>query len=245
MNEIYLIIFAIFGLCFGSFANVLIYRLPKDESINFPASHCQTCNTPLKWYHNIPLFSWLALRGKCAFCKSKISIQYPLVELFSAALMVFSFCFEADIIKAFFLGILFIILFALSIIDLRYKAVPSSLLYVSIVLSIIYSFSIDGIIWGCVFAFVFWLLRFLVSFFMKREAMGEADIYIAFVIGAVLGWKLGMIAIYIGAIATLPVYVIVSKKGYELAFVPFLAFGLFVAYAFENYILSFLKYLYG
>jgi len=69
------------GILIGSFLNVAIYRIPKGESIVLPASKCQSCHSELKWYHNIPVFSWLFLRGKCGFCKSKIAAQYPIIEL--------------------------------------------------------------------------------------------------------------------------------------------------------------------
>ena len=72
------------GLCVGSFLNVAILRIPEDKSILFPASHCPSCQHPLSWYHNIPLLSWIFLRGKCAFCHTSISYQYPLIELVTA-----------------------------------------------------------------------------------------------------------------------------------------------------------------
>src|SRR5574344_1755867 len=79
---LYIIIFVfIIGLCIGSFLNVVILRALSGESIVFPASHCAKCNHPLKWWHNIPVLSYIFLKGKCAFCKEKISIQYPIVEL--------------------------------------------------------------------------------------------------------------------------------------------------------------------
>ena len=245
LNVFYGIMFVIFGICVGSFSNVLIYRLPKNESINFPASHCTSCNTPLKFYHNIPLFSWLFLGGKCAFCKEKISFQYPLIELLGGLLMWIAYYFEPNLIKAGVLGLCFIVLMALSAIDFKYKAVPSSLLYVSLVLAIIYSllfdFSIKGIKAAVIFAFAFWLLRFVVSKFLKREAMGEADIYIAAVIGAILGVKLSLLAIYLAAVFTLPAFMIAHKKGYELPFVPFLTLGLLVTFMFGTQIIEFLK----
>ena len=76
--EIAVVVF-IFGAMIGSFLNVVIYRIPKGESIVFPSSKCQSCEKPLKWWHNIPIFSWLFLRGKCHFCDAKISAQYPVV----------------------------------------------------------------------------------------------------------------------------------------------------------------------
>jgi leader peptidase (prepilin peptidase)/N-methyltransferase len=78
----------VIGLCVGSFMNVVILRTVSEESIVFPGSKCPKCQTPLKWYHNIPVFSYLFLRGKCGFCKEKISIQYPIVELITGILFV-------------------------------------------------------------------------------------------------------------------------------------------------------------
>ena len=79
----------ILGAAIGSFLNVVIIRTPRDESVSFPASHCMSCNTPLRIWHNIPIFSWLFLRGKCAFCGEKISMQYPLVEVLSGLIFLF------------------------------------------------------------------------------------------------------------------------------------------------------------
>lgn len=258
--DIYIIvILAIFGICIGSFSNVLIYRLPKNESISYPASHCTSCNTPLKFYHNVPIFSWLFLGGKCAFCGQKISPVYPLVELFSGILMLISYFFYtqisniSDYIAVVSLGLCFIMLLALSVIDFRYKAVPDALLNASVCFSLIYGVSLNlsnnepfyhNALAASVFAFAFWLLRFLVSHFLKKEAMGSADIFIAAVIGAVLGFKLGLIAVYIGAVLTLPVYAVVAKRGYELAFVPFLSLGLLISYIFSEQILKILSFLY-
>lgn len=249
LEILYGILFFVGGVCIGSFSNVLIYRLPKNESINFPASHCQSCLTPLKWFHNIPLFSWIFLRGKCAFCGEKISIQYPLVEFFCGILAIICYLLEPNIFKAIFIALTFILLFDLSIIDFRYTAVPDALLYPVLVTSFIYSlipdFNFSGIINAAFFAGIFWLLRLIVSFALKREAMGSGDIFIAGVIGAVLSWKLSLVAIYFAAIFTLPAYLIVRKKNYELPFVPFLAFGLFITWIFDLQILEILKKIYG
>ena len=79
-------LFFVFGVIFGSFANVLIRRLPINQSVFLPRSYCPSCETELRFYHNVPIFSWLFLGGKCAFCNDKISVSYPLVELFSGIL---------------------------------------------------------------------------------------------------------------------------------------------------------------
>src|SRR5579884_3317388 len=88
------------GLCFGSFGNVCILRLPLDESIRYPASHCPSCSGALRWYDNIPVISFLWLKGRCRHCHAAISWQYPLVELLIAALFVFSvWRFSSDLVQ--------------------------------------------------------------------------------------------------------------------------------------------------
>lgn len=87
----WILIFFVFvlGACIGSFLNVVVWRLPRGESLVSPPSHCPRCNTPLAWYDNVPIFGWLMLRGRCRYCRERISIRYPLVELFTAMLLVF------------------------------------------------------------------------------------------------------------------------------------------------------------
>lgn len=253
------IFYFIIGICVASFSNVLIYRLPKGESINFPASHCQSCHTPLKWYHNIPLFSWVFLGGKCAFCKEEISPQYPLIELMGGIFMVLalykefefsSFAFlQGDylmLFKALMIGLLFIILLASSVVDFRYTAVPDALLNSSVIISLLYAFSLDGLKNAFIFAAIFYAIRFILSKVKKMEAMGLADIYLFACMGAVLGLNLGFFAIFLGAVLTLPFYAIVRTKDYEMPFFPFLSTGLFLVYCFDSFALKFLNFvMYG
>ncbi|QOQ88185.1 prepilin peptidase [Campylobacter corcagiensis] len=260
-------LYFVLGLCIASFSNVLIYRMPviaikkqkakegidvgEIESISFPSSHCQNCLTPLKWYHNIPVFSWLFLGGKCAFCKSKISIQYPIIELLGGLFMLVGFFIEVgsfnylELFKALIIGTLFIILLAMSIIDLRYTAAPDELLYTSVVLALLYSFSLKGITDALIIAGIFTLLALIVSLIKRRFAMGSADIFIFAAMGAVLGLNLAFIAIFIAAIVSLPAFFIAAQKDYELPFIPFLSFGLFVTYSLEMQILDILNQIYG
>jgi leader peptidase (prepilin peptidase)/N-methyltransferase len=224
--------------------NVLILRIPKNESIVFPSSHCTHCNTPLRWYHNIPLFSWIFLGGKCAFCKEKISLQYPLVEFITAILFFICALKEDGLYTALVTGIIFALLFALSLIDLRYKAVPDSLNLSALILALAYPEILSKLQYALLFAGGFALLRIFISAIIKKEAMGEADIIIAAIIGAMLGIPLGLTAIYLSALFALPVFFIVAKRGFELPFIPFLAMGLFVTYLFNEQISTFLKYIY-
>lgn len=238
------VLVTLFGLCIGSFLNVAIIRLPKNESINLPASHCPLCLHPLAWYHNIPLFSWIFLRGKCAFCKSHISFQYPLVELSSAFLYAFIYFHLANTLQALLIASVFALLLALSIIDLRYKAVPDALSLPALILSFCTGDPLVSLQNGLLFMGTFAFLRFFVSALAKKEVMGEADIIIAGIIGALLGIKLGLAAIYISAVIALIVFMIIRKKGYELAFIPFLALGLLLTWLFETPILHIMELIY-
>ncbi|MDD2382586.1 MAG: prepilin peptidase [Sulfurospirillaceae bacterium] len=241
--ELFLV--TLIGLCFGSFLNVAILRIPKGESINFPSSHCPTCKHPLKWYHNIPLFSWLFLRGKCAFCHTSISLQYPLIELLGALIFLIIFIKTPLVNEALLLGAIFALLLALSLIDLRYKAVPDTLSLPALFLSFFVGSPLVSFQNALLFMGGFTLLRFSISSIMKKEVMGEADIIIAGIIGALLGIKLGCSSIYLSAIIALIAFVIVRKKGYELPFIPFLSLGLFITWLFDTEILSILGMIYA
>ena len=238
------IILLIVGLCIGSFLNVAILRIPKDESISFPASHCTTCLHPLHWYHNIPVISWVALRGKCAFCHSPISAQYPLIESLSAFLYLLAYFHTGSLMKAFLIGTIFSLLLALSLIDLRYKAVPEMLSFPTLFLAFSVQFW-DSLLYGLVFFGGFSLLRMVLSSILKKEVMGEADSIIAGIIGALLGIKLGCFAIYLSAVIALIAFMIVRKKGHELPYIPFLSSALLITWLGDSHILILLETLYA
>ena len=244
MYVIYLTIFALLGLAVGSFLNVLIYRIPKDENIAFPASHCTNCGKPLKWWHNIPLLSYIILGGKCYYCKEKISFQYPLVELLSTIIFVLSYLKVGNFTDALIVASVFDLLLALSVIDFRYKAVPDSLNLSALTLSIFSGTILTSFTNALLFAGGFTLLRFYVSFVIKKEALGEADIMIAATIGAMLGVKLGLFAIFLSAVIALPVFLIADKKDLQLPFIPFLAIALFLTFMFDDYFLNLIEWLY-
>jgi leader peptidase (prepilin peptidase)/N-methyltransferase len=239
-------ILVLFGLLFGSFLNVLILRIPKEESIVFPGSHCTSCNNKLKWWHNIPLFSWLMLGGKCHFCKDKISIQYPIIELLTALLFGLVYYKLEDVTYSFIVGLVFALLLALSLIDLRYKAVPDSLNLAALTLAIFASSAIlTNITNALLYAGGFALLRFYVSYIVKKEALGEADIMIAATIGAMLGLKLGVMAIFLSAVIALPVFMIIRDKDLEVPFIPFLTVALFIVYMFDGFFIGVFETMYG
>ena len=238
------LILALIGLCIGSFLNVAILRIPKNESILFPSSHCYQCHQSLKWYHNIPLLSWLFLRGKCAFCGTSISFQYPLIELLSALLYLLAFLHVKIFTEALLLGTIFALLLALSVIDVRYKAVPDMLSLPALLLSFLTNEPLQALQNGLLFMGGFCLLRFGVSSVLKKEVMGEADIIIAGIIGALLGIKLGFFAIYLSAVLALVVFIFLRKRGYELPYIPFLSTALFLTWLCDTSILTLLELIY-
>jgi len=240
----YFLAIGILGACIGSFLNVVILRLPQNKSIALPASHCPHCSHPLKWYHNIPLISWLALKGKCAFCQAPISKQYPLIEAACALCYVLVAWRIGTLTQALLLGTIFSLLLALSVIDMRYKAVPDALTLPALFLAFLYRLPLESLQNGLIFLGAFALLRLSVSALAKKEAMGEADSIIAGIIGALLGIQLGFIAIYIAALIALVALMLLRKKGYELPFIPFLSLGLFIAWIFDQPILTFMEHWY-
>jgi len=233
---IYIFVFVL-GACIGSFLNVVIYRVPLGKSIVSPPSSCPNCGSRIKPWHNIPLLGWLMLKGKCASCSHKISVRYPIIELLSGILAVL--VYNKTSLNIFFIinFALFATLLALSVIDLDYKAVPDSLNLLALTLSF---FSSPDIITNFTNALILMggmsLIRYYVSYFIKREAMGEGDIIVAGTMGGVLGIKLAMVAIFIGsALAIVPsLYNRIKNSDYELPFIPFLALGTFIVWLYKE-----------
>lgn len=233
MAEFYLatIVF-IFGIIIGSFLNVVIYRIPKGESIVFPASKCQSCQTPLKWYHNIPIFSWLFLRGKCGFCSEKIAIQYPLIEL-TTGIIALALFYKLGLV--WYLPVVFAVfalLLALVIIDFRYMEIPDNLNLLALSLAVISPIILDSIQNALMATGGLTLLRYYLSFFLNKEAMGEGDIIVAGTMGALLGFPLFFYALFIAAILAIVPSLLAQDKA--VPFVPFLAMGTFIVYLFDT-----------
>jgi leader peptidase (prepilin peptidase)/N-methyltransferase len=261
----------VIGSVIGSFINVVILRIPKDESVVFVSSHCTSCNTPLKPWHNIPILSWLFLRGKCSFCKTSISAQYPIIEIISGLIFLiiaskFTLSFPSLLI-----GLSFLMLLALSVIDFRYKMVPDSLNLLAMTFAIFGAWNLNGVFLNfqnaLLFAGGFTLLRFALSYYLTSsvyraglktktswnkhydrtpfiEAMGEGDIMVAATMGALLGLKLTLVAIFLSALLALPVMLLLLNKSQEqqrVPFVPFLALATFVVYVYDSAILSYIE----
>jgi len=226
----------IFGIVIGSFLNVVIYRIPKGESIAFPASKCQSCQTPLKWYHNVPIFSWLFLRGKCGFCNDKISIQYPLIELATGIIAVTLF-YKLGLVWYFpVVFVVFTLLLALVMIDFKYMAIPDNLNLLALALAIISPDILSSFQNALLAVGGMTLLRYYLSFFLNKEAMGEGDIIVAGTMGALLGFPAFLYALFIAAIVAMVPSLM--AKDTQVPFVPFLIIGTFIAYVFDTQVQS-------
>lgn len=228
--EIALIVF-IFGAMIGSFLNVVIYRIPKGESIVFPSSKCQSCQKSLKWWHNIPIFSWLFLRGKCSFCKNAISVQYPLVEFLTGLLFV-ALYFKLGIVWYLpFITASFAALLALVMIDFKYMAVPDNVNFAALIFALVQPQFLSALMYAAIAAGGLYLIGLLSSFIARRQAMGSADVIVAGTMGALLGFPNFFVALFLSAILAMVPALIWREKG--VPFVPFLALSTFIVYLYN------------
>ncbi len=231
----------LFGISFGSFLNVLIYRIPKELNISYPPSACTSCGNKLKWYHNIPIFSWLFLKGRCSFCNEKISVRYPIVELFNGLIWVAIYYKLGLTWYMPFVALSFSMLLALSMIDLEYFAVPDNLNFAALIFALINPNFLNSILDAIYAAVGFFILGFLVSKLAKKDALGEADIIVAATMAALLGYPAFFIAMFISAI--LAIIPSLFAKDTMVPFVPFLALATLITYLGKEWLLELLKVL--
>jgi leader peptidase (prepilin peptidase)/N-methyltransferase len=228
----------LFGLLVGSFLNVCIHRLPLGESLAWPASRCPHCRTPLRKYDNVPVLSYVLLRGRCRECGVPISLQYPIVELVTAVLFLSAYLlFEPPLMyQRVLFACAMIVLF---VIDLEHRILPDVITLPGIVIGFVCSFfmppgwidSLAGLVLG---GGVLWLMGEAYFRFRHEEGMGFGDVKMLAMIGAFLGWK-GMLltlvlSSFLGSVIGLGM--IALKRGdmkYALPFGTFLAVAALVA----------------
>jgi len=222
----------IFGIMIGSFLNVVIYRIPKGESIAFPASKCQSCQTPLKWYHNIPIFSWLFLGGKCAFCKAPVAKQYPMVEFITGMIFVALYMKLGLVWYLPFAAFSFAALFALVMIDFKYMAVPDNVNFAALAFALVQPDFINAAINAAIAAGGLYLIGLLSSLIARKQAMGGADVIVAGTMGALLGFPNFFAALFLSAILAIIPSLVNRETG--VPFVPFLALATFIVYLYDT-----------
>lgn len=242
MDTFILIFAALLGLIIGSFLNVCIYRIPKEKSIVWPPSFCPNCNAHIKPYDNIPLFSYLFLRGKCRRCKKPISAQYPVVEFITGLLTVLFVWRYGLSVWTFVLLAAVYSLIILSVIDLELMIIPDRFSLGLIVLGLAFSWcnpNFDGVWWqrlldsllgAGVGLFGVLAIALLGTWMFKKEAMGGGDVKLMGGIGALIGWE-GVIttvifASFLGLVYSVFLMIFKGKnKSDAIPFGPFLSMG--------------------
>ena len=238
---LYIMIFLV-GISIGSFLNVCIYRIPKKEDIVFERSHCMSCGNVLKWYELIPLFSFLVQGGKCRNCKTKLSVQYPLIELLNGLIYVWIFMAKGFQPESILFCICASVLIVISVIDWRTYEIPFGCNIVIGILGIVrvildlahwYDYVIGFFAVSGLFLIIYWIT--------KGRGIGGGDIKLMAAAGLLLGWQNILLSLMIGSIAGSVIHLALMKiqgKDRVLAFGPYLAFGIFISMLYGNDIIT-------
>lgn len=238
METYYTVLAGIAGLVTGSFTNVCIYSIPKGEDFVKRRSHCMNCGAELKWYDLIPVISFLFLKGKCRYCKKKISVQYPLVELLTCVAYLIIFMVKGPSLSACLYCGFTSALIVLSVIDARTREIPIAVNLFIALIGIMVT-CIDRTNWtshamGALAISIPLLFLYLIT---KGNGIGGGDIKLALAAGIVLGWKLVVTGFILGCILGTvihPVIMVLKKADHTLAFGPYMAAGFFVALLYGN-----------
>ena len=230
------------GISIGSFLNVCIYRIPKKEDIVFERSHCMSCGNVLKWYELIPLFSFLVQGGKCRNCKTKLSVQYPLIELLNGLIYVWIFMAKGFQPESILFCICASVLIVISVTDWRTYEIPFGCNIVIGILGIVrvildlahwYDYVIGFFAVSGLFLIIYWIT--------KGRGIGGGDIKLMAATGLLLGWQNILLALMIGSIAGSVIHLTLMKvqgKDRVLAFGPYLALGIFVSMLYGNNLIT-------
>jgi leader peptidase (prepilin peptidase)/N-methyltransferase len=237
----YLILF-VYGIVIGSFVNVLIYRLPKHEDFVKIRSHCMSCGYQLRWFDLIPIVSWVIYKGRCRNCGQKISAQYPLIEALNGVVYVLVGIVYGISVDTVLICLAASALIAISVIDYRTMVIPAGLNYTICILGII-RMAVDyknfaNYLLGFVSVALFLFILYTIS---KGRWIGGGDIKLMAATGLLVGWKLNILAFFLGCIYGSVIHIIrmrVSHKGHVLALGPYLAGGVMTAILVGDRIIS-------
>ncbi len=228
----------VFGLLVGSFLNVCIFRLPREESIVWPASRCTRCARNLSWYENIPVLSWIALRARCRTCGEPIAVMYPIVEIATAAAFAAVYALFGPSLLGAARLLLACSLIVLFVIDLQHRILPNVITIPGVVVGFVLSLwtppgwvsSLIGIVLGGLVPYTI-----AEAYFRLRghEGLGMGDVKMLAMIGAFLGWKLMLLTLvlasFTGSLVGLGFIAAGRGRMYALPFGTFLAVGAAVA----------------
>lgn len=243
-----LIIF-ILGLVFGSFYLVVGLRRPLNKGIVKHDSECDNCQVKLKWYELIPVISFVIQRGKCRSCQTKISSLNIIIELLTGFLFLVGYLLYG-IRYEFFVFLIISSLFVIILVsDLKYLIILDGPLIIFSIIYIILTYYYFDIIlvlqklaMGITMFTIMYLIKLLGDTLFKRESLGGGDIKFAFLIGLIIGARLGLVSLVIASVIALPFAIVLSrKKEKEIPFGPFLSLSLIIVFVYGDYILSFLN----
>ena len=256
LKVMYYMFFGLFGVCIGSFLNVVIYRWPNEMSIVNPPSHCPNCDYKLKWYDNIPVISYIILGGKCRNCKQHISFRYTLVELGNMLLWLACLYFNySNIYVAIINSIVCSILICIFFIDIEHKIILDRFNISIIVLALLsivlgnpmsdWLYVFFDRISGAILGGGFFLLMFYAAILVfKKEGLGGGDVKYMFAAGLLVGWKNIILTILIASILGSIIMVVLQKtrkddKDHEYPFAPYLVAGTMISMFFGTQIIDF------
>lgn len=246
-----MILFIVFlvGLVFGSFFNVCIYRIPRQESIIVPPSRCNSCGHRLGVKDLFPVFSYIFLRGRCRYCGSQIGLKDTASELAVGILFVLAYIKFGISWKLLSNLVLLSILYIAALIDLKHQIIPDGLVATGLVFAVVFILSditvlwLDGLIGLGVGGGFFLAIAFLSELLLKKEGMGGGDIKLMAMIGAFLGWKLTVLALLLsvyagGIIGGVLILTGIKKRSDRIPFGPFIALGTAMAVFFGSNIIE-------
>ncbi len=254
MEILYLIMFFILGLVFGSFFNVLASRIPRNESIIFPASHCEKCGHKLKWYELIPVVSYIIQKGKCRNCKTKLSLLYPFSEValgLMYAVSYYSFGFNYELLIAIILSSVMVLV---TVSDLTYMMIPDRFIFIPVILVLLIKLIFMGVkvfLLSLFSGFICFVIMYLImkfgEFIFKKECLGGADVKLMILSGVVLEPFLSLLVIILASFIALPVSLLLLFRHKEniIPFGPFLVIGILIIFFLKLDTMSIVNFLLG
>lgn len=237
MDLLIKIMFFVLGACLGSFYACIGYRIPNKISTVKPSSYCPKCNKTLKWYMNIPLVSFIMLKGRCAFCKEKISYTYFLIELLTASLFLGSYILFGISFNLIIILTLISALMITLVTDLNYFYISDRVIIISSLIVLItrlyylpFSDCLSYIISSIVLFLIMYIIKLLGDKILKRECLGGGDIKLMILIGLSLGIYHSLIALFIGSTIALIITLSFKSKEEMIPYGPFLLIGTIISF---------------
>lgn len=238
----------ILGLLIGSFLNVCIYRIPREESIVTTPSHCIFCHNKLKWYDLFPVISYMLLRGRCRICNNKISVRYPLIELTNMIAYGVIWHYLGYSINMIIGCTLFSTLLVISIIDIKHYIIPNGLTMFLFIVGIIYSIMANQLLYGSL-GFIIGSIPLILIYIISNNKIGGGDIKLLAVSGWFIGWKNVLLSLFLASIvgSIISIFFILIKlnsKEDKIPFAPYLSLAIIITFFYGKKLIEWYLYLF-